>query len=381
MKLGIDASNILTGGGIIHLKKILEQFEPKRHEIDRIIIWGGETTLENLPKKSGVDLFNISDLNNSILRRLFWQQTKLHQLAQKYCDLLFVPGGLYLGEFRPYVSMFQNMQIFESRETNREGFSKDWIRLRLLKWAQSMTFRKSSGLICLSEFSKNYMLQFHSNLIRYTTIKLIPHGTEDFLSDISEIRKNKKKEQKNLKILYVSSVKKYKHQWNLIDAVGELDREGFSVELNLLGERGNPQTNNLMFDAINRQKSDKKFIYYHGNLPYKETLEWYKNADIFAFPSTCETFGLSLLEAMTAGLAIASSDHSAMPEILKDSGLYFNPESVTSIKNCLRYMIEKPDLIKSLGKKAKKYSKAYSWEKCADETFSFIRKIFDENKK
>ena len=100
---------------------------------------------------------------------------------------------------------------------------------------------------------------------------------------------------------------------------------------------------------------------------------------MFVFPSTCENMPVILLEAMTSGLPIASSDQGPMPEVLKDAGLYFNPESVTSIKNCLQYMIENPNLRKHLGTKAKQYSQAYSWEKCADETFRFIRSVYEKN--
>ena len=82
---------------------------------------------------------------------------------------------------------------------------------------------------------------------------------------------------------------------------------------------------------------------------------------------------------MTAGLPIASSGQGLMPEVLKDAGLYFNPESVTSIKNCLRYMIENPNLLLSLGAKAKQYSQAYSWKKCADETFAFLSSVHERN--
>ena len=178
-----------------------------------------------------------------------------------------------------------------------------------------------------------------------------------------------------MRLLYVSTVKKYKHQWNLIDAVGLLRKEGTPIELHLVGG-GDSQALNLMLDAIHRNKSDKNFIFYHGSLPYKETLEWYHKADMFVFPSTCENLPIILLEAMTAGLPIASSDRGPMPEVLKDAGLYFNPESVTSIKNCLRYMIENPNLRKRLGAKAKQYSLAYSWKKCADETFAFLRSIY-----
>ena len=379
MRLGIDASNVRSGGGIIHLQKILEQAEPKKHLINRVVVWGGDTSLDNLPDKPWLELRKIPNLNQQTSQRLFWQQTKLGKLAHEYCDLLFVPGGLYLGGFSPYVTMFQNMQIFESKERIREGFSKEWLRLSLLKWAQSRTFREASGLICLSEYSHNYLTQHHSFLIDQTPVQLIPHGTEKVKNEhiLSDIKRNPI--NGTIRLLYVSTVKKYKHQWNLIDAVGLLRKEGISVELHLVGG-GDSQALEIMRDAIHRNKSEKNFIFYHGSLPYEQTLEWYHKADIFVFPSTCETFGISLLEAMTAGLPIASSDRGPMPEVLKDAGLYFNPESVTSIKNCLRYMIENPDLMQSLGSKAKKYSENYSWEKCADETFAFLSNVYEKNK-
>ena len=378
MRLGIDASNVRSGGGIIHLQKILEQAEPKKHLINRVVVWGGDTPLDNLPDKPWLELRKIPNLNQQTSQRLFWQQTKLGKLAYEYCDLLFVPGGLYLGGFSPYVTMFQNMQIFESKERLREGFSKEWLRLSLLKWAQSRTFRKASGLICLSEYSHNYLTQHHSFVIDQTPVQLIPHGTEKVKNEhiISDIKRNPI--NGTIRLLYVSTVKKYKHQWNLIDAVGLLRKEGISVELHLVGG-GDSQALNLMRVAIHRNKSEKNFIFYHGSLPYEQTLEWYHKADIFVFPSTCENLPVILLEAMTAGLPIASSDRGPMPEVLKDAGLYFNPESVNSIKNCLRYMIGNPDLMQSLGSKAKKYSEDYSWEKCADETFAFLSSVYEKN--
>jgi glycosyltransferase involved in cell wall biosynthesis len=223
------------------------------------------------------------------------------------------------------------------------------------------------------------LTQHHSFVIDQTPVQLIPHGTEKVKNDhiLSEIKRNPI--NGTIRLLYVSTVKKYKHQWNLIDAVGLLRKEGISVELHLVGG-GDSQALEIMRVAIHRNKSEKNFIFYHGGLPYEQTLEWFYKADIFVFPSTCETFGISLLEAMTAGLPIVSSDRGPMPEVLKDAGLYFNPESVTSIKNCLQYMIEKPDLMQSLGSKAKKYSEDYSWKKCADETFAFLSSVYEKTK-
>ena len=179
MILGIDASNIQAGGGVTHLQKILEYGEPEKHNISQVKVWGGHNPLDQFAQKSWLDLIDISALNKPLHRRLLWQQIELAKLAQKDIDLLFVPGGLYMGSFRPYVTMFQNMQIFETKELNRER-NKEWLRLKLLQLAQRHTFQKSSGLICLSEYAHNYLTQYYPRLVDKTSVQLIAHGTETF---------------------------------------------------------------------------------------------------------------------------------------------------------------------------------------------------------
>jgi len=378
MILGIDASNIQAGGGVTHLQNILEYAEPEKHNISQVKVWGGRNPLDQLPQKSWLDLSEISALNKPLHRRLLWQQTELVKLAKKDTQLLFVPGGSYNGSFRPFVTMFQNMQIFEAKERNRER-NKEWLRLKLLQLVQSRTFQKASGLICLSEYALNYLTQYHPRVVAQTPVKLIFHGTESFLDENPVAFNQSTNSSQILRILYVSTVKKYKHQWTLIDAIGSLRKEGIPIELHLIGG-GDSQALRWMRRAIRRNDPENKYIFVHGSLSYDETVHWYSKVDMFVFPSTCETFGISLLEAMTAGLPIASSDRGPMPEVLKDAGLYFNPESVTSIRNCLRYLIEIPNLRKRLGKKAKQYSQNYSWKKCADETFGFLSSVFKMKK-
>ena len=94
-----------------------------------------------------------------------------------------------------------------------------------------------------------------------------------------------------------------------------------------------------MYSAISRTKKFGQYIFYHNKLSHKETLKWYHQVDLFAFASSCETFGISLLEAMASGLPIASSNRGPMVEILKDAGIYFNPENPTSIANSLKMLL------------------------------------------
>ncbi len=369
MKLIIDASNLLAGGGIIHLQNIFQVGDPQAHGFQKVIVYGGQNPLEHFPKKSWLDLREIRQLNRSFLHRFRWQNGQLGRLVGHEKALLFIPGGLYLGKYRPYVTMFQNMQIFETPEKNREGLTKEWLRLSLLHLGQAKTFRHCSGLIFLSEYSLRYFQQFYPHLLKNVEVRRIPHGICQFHDN------SKDYELKNpVQLLYVSTVKQYKHQWHLIDAVAQLKRDGYQLELHLIGSGDQPALKQMK-EAIKRHSDLGEFVHYHGGLSHHETIKCFGKSDLFVFPSSCETFGISLLEAMTSALPIACSDRGPMPEVLRDAGCYFNPEYSKSISASLKMLLDDKILRKRLGRKAFEYSQKYTWERCAQETFSFLQSV------
>ena len=370
MMLAIDACNIRGGGGIVYLQNLLQSADPYIHEFQKVFVYGGKSTLESLPKKNWLDLREIPLLNRSFLHRLQWQRNHLRRIVMRDKALLFVPGGLFLGRHYPFVTMFQNMQVFETAEKNREGFSKEWLRLHMLQIGQAKTFRNCAGLICLSEYSQNYLQQFYPKILKNIEVRRIPHG---ILKIYQKPRKYRFKE--TIRLLCVSTVKQYKHQWHLIEAVARLRQQGLPLELHLTGS-GDRHALKRMREAIQKHEYLGKFVQYHGGLPHNAILKWYKDVDLFAFPSSCETFGISLLEAMAAGLPIVCSDRGPMPEILRDAGIYFNPEHPDSIAASLHLLIKDESLRKTLGCKARSLSQSYSWGSCAKETFVFLSSVY-----
>jgi len=82
---------------------------------------------------------------------------------------------------------------------------------------------------------------------------------------------------------------------------------------------------------------------------------------------------------MASGLPIACADRSAMPEILKNNGLYFNPEDPISIAASLRKLMDSKELREELSISAHKEARTYSWKRCAEHTFGFIEQIYHSN--
>jgi glycosyltransferase involved in cell wall biosynthesis len=84
-----------------------------------------------------------------------------------------------------------------------------------------------------------------------------------------------------------------------------------------------------------------------------ELTELYETASIFAFPSSVENFPICLLEAMSAGCAIITTQGTGCAEVVGDSGLLVAPGDISQLETCLVRLIHEPKLRRSLGMAAR----------------------------
>jgi glycosyltransferase involved in cell wall biosynthesis len=103
-----------------------------------------------------------------------------------------------------------------------------------------------------------------------------------------------------------------------------------------------------------------------GAIPDTELPGLYANATVFILPSLDEGFGLTLLEAMACGTMVLASNAGALPEVVADNGLFFDPLDVTEIANNLRRGLQGASLRKSLGEKGILRAQRFSWDTSAE---------------
>ena len=372
MILGIDGSNLRRGGGITHLIEILGAVQPEASGFSRVIIWSSRKTLDQLEDKPWLEKVSDPALEKSLPFRLWWQRVKLsNELRQTNCDILFVPGGMYLGSFRPFVTMSRNMLPFEFREIRRYGFSWQLIRNLLLKIGQAKSFQSADGVIFLTKYAKESVSKSIGTIKGKQAI--IPHGVNrDFSSYPREpLPVSSYNSKSPFSILYVSVVEPYKHQWHVVEAVAMLIKKGLPVKLDLVGP-ANPSTLIKLEDKLKQYQCYSDYIKYHGAIDYKQLAAVYSKADLFIFASSCENMPNILLEAMSSGLPVASSNLGPMPEILEDAGLFFNPESPLEIKETIEKYFESSELRKEKAVAAYNRALDFSWERCANSTFDFL---------
>src|SRR5436305_10418424 len=159
MRLGIDAYNLRSGGSLTHITELLNAAHPERHGIDRVFVWCVREILSRLPQRQWLEAVHEPMLDSTLPVRTFWQQTKLARLARAAaCDLLFIPGSTYLGNFRPFVTMSHNMLPFDLTQVRLFGMSLRALKFLLLRLTQANTFRNAAGVIFLDASARSRVL-------------------------------------------------------------------------------------------------------------------------------------------------------------------------------------------------------------------------------
>jgi glycosyltransferase involved in cell wall biosynthesis len=373
--VGIDVTNLRGGGGVTHIIELLTAADPNSHGINKIIIWGGSKTLDRLPQRDWLKKVNPPLLNRGLVARTLWQRFALSAAARaEHCDVLFVPGGSFSGSFKPMVTMSQNLLPFERSELGRYGASFMALKLKTLRYTQSHSFKYANGVIFLTEYAERAVLNVTGPLFGRTAT--IAHGLSSrFRMELKEqCCIEEYSETKPYRLLYVSSVDHYKHQWHVIEAVHHLRKQGVSVKLDLVGPAF-PSALKRLNIATKKFDPDKVWVSYLGAVPYEELNNIYAQADLGVFASSCENMPIILLEKMASGLPIACSNRGPMPEVLGDAGLYFDPERPMEIMQSLRKYMDSPELRSEKARASIARCQQYSWERCADDTLAFLAKV------
>jgi glycosyltransferase involved in cell wall biosynthesis len=94
--------------------------------------------------------------------------------------------------------------------------------------------------------------------------------------------------------------------------------------------------------------------------------ELYRRCAVFCYPSLGEGFGLPVLEAMTCGAAVVTSDWSSLPEVGGDAVEYVDPRNTNSISAALERLLGDPARRDQLAARARARAGEFAWSKTAE---------------
>ena len=175
-------------------------------------------------------------------------------------------------------------------------------------------------------------------------------------------------------LLFVGTLEPRKNLRRLLEAYSLLSESIRNKHyLMIVGGKGWGTGNlELLIEQLNIQK----FVKVLGYLSNQELENIYNNAYLFVMPSLYEGFGLPLLEAMSFGVPVVTSNNSSMPEVVGDTAVLVDPKSIISIKCGIEEVLSDFNYRQKLSRATLERSKLFSWDKASKQTIEVFEQAF-----
>ncbi|MDZ7586978.1 MAG: glycosyltransferase family 1 protein [Patescibacteria group bacterium] len=363
MLIGIDASRAYTGensGTENYSRELIEAIlklpEAKKHEFR---------------------LYTKKTLNWS---RLWTQGGLAWELWQRPVDVLWIPAHTL-----PILRSKKIKTVVTIHGLEYEYLPEyyDWRKRWYLNKSTEYAVKQADKIIAVSKWTKKQLVERLG--AEEKKIKVIYEGVSRKLIQQGPASKLKLQERTFMRqirykygigkdyILFIGTIQPRKNLVRLIEAFATLNKgETFvkeSLELVIGGKKG------WMAEEI--YQAPKKFgvvkqVKFIGRVADADLAGIYKGARLFIWPSLMEGFGLPVLEAMSLGVPVITSNRGALPEVVGEAGLLVDPEKVEEISGAMELVLNNQELEQGLIEKGYRQAKKFSWQKAAKQTLEFL---------
>ncbi len=244
------------------------------------------------------------------------------------------------------------------------------IRMKVLAYN---FYRKCDQVIAISDSTKNDFI----NLLKLKTPIEVIHLGVDRKRFIEQTSKKIKKvlEKYNISkkyILTVGTLEPRKNLVNVVEAFSKLKHKGI-YQLVMIGNRGWGEVD--LSEIVKKYNVQSETIM-TGYVEGEELNAFYSGAEVFVYPSLYEGFGLPILEAMSCGCPVITSNNSSMPEVANDAAILIEALNVSDLKVAVERVLHSYDERMEMKKKGFRNIKNFSWEKTANLAVSIIESTF-----
>ena len=220
----------------------------------------------------------------------------------------------------------------------------------------------SNSKYTTSDISKHF--PFSQNKIT----EVIP-GRESFFKPQKDIAVLSKYKVRSPYLLFLGTIEPRKNIVLLVQAFEKLKKEGFSHQLVIVGKKG------WSYEPILKAIKNSLFardIHLPGYIDRKDLPIIYSMAEQFVYPSTYEGFGLPVLEAMSCGTPVITTNISSLPEVGGDAAIYFENNNADDLFEKMKLLATKPNLRIELSEKGIKQSEKFDWKESVQ---SFLNRL------
>ena len=236
----------------------------------------------------------------------------------------------------------------------------------------SNTLARANVIFAVSEYTKLDLVDKFK--VDPNKIVVTPLGVdhEIFNPHLSEVRMREVRNVYGLPgefILYLGTIEPRKNVDGLVRAFNNIQS---SASLVIAGRPG--WKYNSVYKEIERSPK-KRNIHVLGFVEEQDKQYLLKLAKVFAFPSFYEGFGLPVLEAMSVGTPVLTSQITSIPEVTGKTALLINPQNIDDITGGLTELITNNALRTQLAQQALVRAQEFTWQKTAQKVLEAFQKL------
>ncbi len=315
----------------------------------------------DLPGNGSVQMVDCGEVPASRPRRAWYEQAVLPRLIRRHKVDVWL-GTCNILPLRvpcPSALIVQSLQFF----THPEAFSR--LRRWYLQTLVPASIRHADAVITLSEASHREVL--HRFRVHQEKVRIIPHCLHDVFQPAQPGSTDRDIVTRVLGvdapyILYVSALYPYKNHARLIQAFARIQAQ-FPRHRLLIGGSDTQSWGRKQLAEIAEKSGVASKVLLAGRLAQNDLPALYRQADLLAMPSLDETFGLPVLEAMSFGCPVLTSNIGSMAEVAGDAAVVVNPLSVDELAQGLASVLASEEFRLSLSRRGIRQAALFSREK------------------
>ena len=364
MRIGIDGRELLqkrTGVGRVLAELCGEWLTSERAREHEFLFYTPE---------SGIALSILgspfSDSSNDRFRHrsvpgrpgTWWEQVSLCTAAgADRLDLFFAPA--YSAPLRlavPTVVTMHDVSFIAHPEWFgwREGLRRRWLAER--------TIARADAIISVSAFTRAEILRHYS--VTPERVRVVRSGITPRVTSVAD-------RDSPPSVLFVGSIFNRRHLPTLIRAFASVRRTFPTAELTVVGDNRTFPRQDLASSV--RQAGVEDSVSLRSYVSESELSELYQRATVFVFLSEYEGFGLTPLEAMSAGVPVVVADTPVARDLYGDAALFVPVADATATAAAIRTLLADQSVRDHLRQRAAALLPAFTWTRAADETLDVFR--------
>ncbi|MCE5208173.1 MAG: glycosyltransferase family 4 protein [Chloroflexi bacterium] len=233
------------------------------------------------------------------------------------------------------------------------------------RWFVRQILRRTDGLIALSREWEQI-----SDIIPGHPVFLLPNAIhqDDYLA-IAKERSKRSDLPVIINILYLGYLGKAKGTYDLIESAKLILSNRKDIVFHLVGDELAIGERAALQQRIATAGMDQN-IRLHLPVDYPDKLEYYRQADVFVYPSYYEGMPMAVIEAMASGLPVIATKVGGLPDLVMDyeNGLLTAPGDPEALSRALIILIDNADMRRSMQVRSSQLAaEKYDIEKLVDE--------------